>query len=230
MDGIHDFGGKHGFGEVATTDSLVGFAERWHGSVFTMVNSLGPAGVVHNTDHFRHAVERIDPVSYLTDGYYGRWLGGAETLLVEAGIISQQQLTDRALSLGAHETDRIAARPQSVGQPLQRDPTLLPPPTAQREQPQPPLFAMGDCVLTRMAPVAGHTRLPAYVRGRLGTIVALHGAWVYPDTNAHDQGEQPQHLYTVCFDAQELWAAEATAGLEVCVDLFEPYLNLVEEA
>ena len=236
MDGIHDLGGKEGFGSVDPDDPIQGFSQRWHGSVFTMINSLAAAGVMHNSDHFRHAVERIDPVSYLDDGYYGRWLGAAENLLVEGGILEQQQITDRAVAYGAHGDERVAARPrQDAGsdQSGHDADTLMPASepqlTALRKPAGAAKFSLGDCVLTRMSSVPGHTRLPAYARGRLGTVVALHGAWVFPDTNAHGQGEQPQHLYTLCFDAQELWG-EGADNLEVCLDLFEPYLHLVEEA
>ena len=55
----------------------------------------------------------------------------------------------------------------------------------------------------------GHTRLPRYVRGRRGTIERDHGAHVFPDSNAHFQGENPQYLYTVRFAARELWGEAA---------------------
>ena len=92
MDGIHDLGGKQGFGPVTEDPTPAGFDERWHAAVFAMVNSLGFAGITRNTDHFRHAVERIDPRNYLNDGYYGRWLGAVETLLTEGGPISAEAL------------------------------------------------------------------------------------------------------------------------------------------
>ncbi|XOV84716.1 MAG: nitrile hydratase subunit beta [bacterium] len=233
MDGIHDLGGKHGFGVVAPDDLSPGFAERWHGSVFAMINSLAASGVMRNTDHFRHAIERIDPVSYLEDGYYGRWLGAAETLLVEAGVLDQQQITERAMTLGAQGSERIAARPQAVVQRAQRahqqqhPGSGSQPATAERVSSRQAKFSVGDRVRTTLTPVPGHTRLPAYARGRLGTVVAVHGCWVYPDSNAHHQGEAPQHLYTLCFDARTLWGAGAD-NLEVCLDLFEPYLHPVE--
>lgn len=237
MDGIHDLGGKEGFGGVDPNDPLPGFSQRWHGSVFTMINSLAAAGVMHNSDHFRHAVERIDPISYLDDGYYGRWLGAAENLLVEGGVLEQQQITDRAAALGAQGNERVAARPMHDADFAQieqidndaRSPAPESLPTAERKSLAPAQFSVGDCVLTRMTSVPGHTRLPAYARGRLGTVVAVHGSWVYPDTNAHGRGEQPQHLYTICFNGQELWG-EGADEVEVCLDLFEPYLHLVEEA
>ncbi|MCR9260528.1 MAG: nitrile hydratase subunit beta [Pseudomonadaceae bacterium] len=236
MDGIHDLGGKQGFGAVDPEDPLQGFSQRWHGSVFTMINSLAAAGVMHNSDHFRHAVERIDPISYLDDGYYGRWLGAAENLLVEGGILEQQEITDRAVAYGAKGDERVAARPQQGADSdlSSRDAdrilrTSATPLTAERNPVAAAKYSIGDVLLTRMSSVPGHTRLPAYARGRLGTVVAVHGAWVFPDTNAHGKGEQPQHLYTLCFDAQELWG-EGAENLEVFLDLFEPYLHRVEEA
>ena len=69
-----------------------------------------------------------------------------------------------------------------------------------------------------------HTRLPRYCRGKAGTIAAVHGAHVYPDANARDEGESPQWLYTVRFAARELWGPDTTAAA-VYVDCFEPYLE-----
>ena len=43
----------------------------------------------------------------------------------------------------------------------------------------------------------------------LGTIERVHGAHVFADTHAQGLGEQPQWLYTVVFDGQELWGADA---------------------
>ena len=77
MDGIHDLGGKRGFGHIKLEADLRPFPERWHGAVFTMINTLAASGITQNIDQFRHAVERIDPACYLTHGYYGRWLGAA---------------------------------------------------------------------------------------------------------------------------------------------------------
>ncbi len=227
MDSIHDLGGKDGFGAIEISSGTVGFAERWHGAVFTIINTLFYSGVAKNPDHFRHAIERIDPISYLNDGYYGRWLGCAETLLVEAGKLTQAQLTARAIALGAHENARVAARPFVSS--AQANHFSDPPPaersaTAQRPSDTQPLFELGQFVYTRHAPSSGHTRLPAYARGTRGEIVAYHGAWVYPDTNAHGDGEQPQHLYTVAFAAADLWGESGDENLEVCLDLFEPYL------
>ena len=117
MDGIHDLGGKQGFGHVELDASskegrhIHGFNERWHAAVFTIINSLFANGAAANTDHFRHSVERIDPINYLSDGYYGRWLGGAETMLVEAGLLTQDEVNNRVLNRGYELREPVAARP-----------------------------------------------------------------------------------------------------------------------
>ncbi len=86
-------------------------------------------------------------------------------------------------------------------------------------------YHVGDRVRTRNRGTRGHTRLPAYARGRCGVVVLLHDGWVFPDTNAHGRGENPQHLYTVAFEGGELWGDEAEPGVVVHLDLFEPYLE-----
>jgi nitrile hydratase subunit beta len=221
VDGIHDLGGKQGFGPVEVEPDEPVFHERWEARVFAIVQS-GAAGAIRNTDQFRHAIERIDPVAYLTHGYYGRWLGGVENLLVEAGVMVRAELDARVSAIGGDPGAPVAARPSAhpdvIGYaPAARD--------SRRDPGAPPRFAVGDVVRTRPAPVSGHTRLPAYARGRCGTVTALHGGWVFPDTNAHGRGEHPRHLYTVAFDGAELWGAATEANLRVHLDLFEPYLE-----
>lgn len=82
MDGIHDLGGRHGFGSLRARDEGV-FHDDWERRVFAMASLVLGQGCF-NTDEFRHAIERVDPVAYLADGYFGRWLGGVELLVREA--------------------------------------------------------------------------------------------------------------------------------------------------
>ena len=70
----------------------------------------------------------------------------------------------------------------------------------------------------------GPTRLH---QGPAGPVVdRIHGAHVFPDSNAHFRGESPQHLYSVRFSARELWGETAAARDAVYVDLWEDYLEL----
>jgi Nitrile hydratase beta subunit, C-terminal len=68
---------------------------------------------------------------------------------------------------------------------------------------------------------------PRYARGHVGVVERLHGAHIFPDSAAAGKGEDPQWLYTVRFDAQELWGADAEPNLKVSIEAFEPYLEHV---
>jgi nitrile hydratase subunit beta len=223
MDGIHDLGGKHGFGSVLQETDEPAFHARWEAAVFAMSRAGAQSGAWNNSDRFRHAVERIDPLAYLAHTYYGRWLGGIETMMVEAGLIATAEITDRAVQMGASRDDLIAARPAAVPQPLAEVGQQA---TAAREIHGTAKFSVDDLILTSAEVKAGHTRLPAYARGKCGRIYKCHDAWVYPDTNAHGQGENPCFLYTVEFTATELWGENTDAAVRVYLDLFEPYLTL----
>jgi len=221
MDSIHDLGGRQGFGAVEIEIDEPVFHSHWEAAVFTMTRTAQASGALQNTDQFRHAIERIDPIAYLSHGYYGRWLGGLENLFTEAGTITTRELNQRVVSRGGNLADRVAARPDPDFAPFD-----LPEQTgAARAVDAVPRFEVGQRVRTRPATTTGHTRLPAYARNRQGTIQALHGGWVLPDTNAHGKGEHPQHLYTVGFSGAELWGDEAEPELRVHLDLFESYLE-----
>jgi len=71
-------------------------------------------------------------------------------------------------------------------------------------------FKLGQRVRALNLNPEGHTRLPRYARGKEGTITRQHGVFVFPDTNAHFRGEQPQHLYSVRFTVRELWGPSAS--------------------
>lgn len=90
---------------------------------------------------------------------------------------------------------------------------------------QPPRFAVGDRVQTHNVNIPGHTRLPRYARSRCGTVHRVHGGFPTPETMAHDQGPQPQYVYSVRFEARELWGPEARSGDAVYADMWESYLE-----
>lgn len=88
-----------------------------------------------------------------------------------------------------------------------------------------PRFRRGERVVARNINPATHTRVPRYLRGRVGTIERCHGVFIFPDAHAHDGTKEPQQLYSVRFEAAELWGPDAPVATDaVYVDLFEPYL------
>ena len=217
MDGIHDMGGQYGWGSVAVDPDEAVFAEPWEGKAFALgAMSAGLSGT--NLDAFRHALERLHPLDYLSDGYYGRWLACAELLLVDSGVLPPGAVEARARNIVgetvAEPGDVELKKPQyergGAGSLRQID-------TAHS-------FAVGDRIRARDLHRAGHHRMPAYVRGRCGVVTALRPAAVLPDATAHFTGEEPQHVYTVTFTSTELWGPDAEAST-LNIDLFESYME-----
>src|SRR5258705_10997722 len=95
MDGIHDMGGRQGFGPVRYTLNATAFHARWEvraNSLYAHAVRLG----IFNMDEYRHAIERMDPRHYLTASYYERSLTSLATLLVEKGVVTREELERRA--------------------------------------------------------------------------------------------------------------------------------------
>ena len=205
MDGVHDMGGMHGFGPVRPELNEPVFHARWEGTVRAIASNT--FGRYIHLDEFRRTIERMPAEEYLRLSYYEKWLHAIQTLLLEKGVITNEELvTGHALSK--------APQPQAQ-QPV-------PPPLHARLKP-------GDRVVTRVTHPNGHTRLPRYARGKHGVVRTVKGPFLLPDANAHNKPPDWQACYAVEFSARELWGPDSTAGDLVCVDLWESYLDLEEE-
>lgn len=98
MSGIHDLGGMHGLGPIRPEADEPVFHEGWERRMFgLMVATFG--GGQYNVDEFRHAIERMDPAHYLESSYYEHWLSAVETLLVEKGVLTRDELAARKAEL-----------------------------------------------------------------------------------------------------------------------------------
>ncbi|MGE3268938.1 MAG: nitrile hydratase subunit beta [Chloroflexota bacterium] len=221
MNGAHDMGGMHGFGPVVREENEPVFHEDWEKTVFMLSRATRVQGII-NIDESRHGIERMPPAEYLAASYYERWLSSLERVLVEKGVITQQELDARTALLREQPDAPLPHRenPEIIA--------LLTAPSSARDQYQregpAPQFAEGDAVLTLNEHPVGHTRLPRYVRGKRGTIHAVRGSFVFPDTHAHGLGEQPQPMYTVMFEGAELWGPSSEPRERVYIDLWESYL------
>ncbi len=217
MDGLHDMGGKQGWGTVAVDPDEPVFATEWEGRAFAMgAMSGGLSGT--NLDAFRHALERLHPMEYLIDGYYGRWLACAELLLVDSGIIPAGAVEARAQKLLGNDVDEPTEAVENKPQYERGGGGSL------RQIDAAPGFAVGDKVRARDMHVSGHTRMPSYIRGRDGVVSAIRPAAVLPDATAHFTGEDAQHVYTVDFDSTTLWGPDAEPAT-LKIDLFESYME-----
>ena len=219
MNGVHDMGGQHGFGPVTPEPDEPVFHADWERRAFALTLAMGATGT-WNLDGARFARESLPPVTYLSSTYYEIWFGALERQLEEHGLVSAEERdAGRALeparavarTLGAEDVPATLGR----GGPTARDAT------------RPARFAVGDRVRARNLNPPTHIRLPRYVRGHVGTVELVHAPHVFPDTHAHGLGEQPEWLYTVRFDARELWGPGADPTVRVSTDAFEPYLEPV---
>jgi nitrile hydratase beta subunit len=217
MNGAHDMGGAHGFGPVEPKPNEPAFHAQWERRAFGITLAMGATGE-WNIDMSRSARENRSPGDYLTKSYYELWLAGLEALLAERRLVSPEELAaGRALNdakpvkriLAAQDVDRVLSRGTAVA----------------REPKTPARFKEGDRVRARNTHPHGHTRLPRYVRGHVGTIERVRGCHVFPDSNASGLGEDPRWLYSVRFEGRELWGPDADPKLEVSIDAWEPYLE-----
>jgi nitrile hydratase subunit beta len=201
-----DLGGQDVPGPIIQEPEGEYFHALWEPRVMAMVVAMGPTGM-SNIDMNRAARETLP--NYRELSYYEIWLAALEKLALQQGVLGDTPPPPKQV-----------LRAESAVATIKKGFSASRPATA------PARFSIGDRVRTAAAPPDHHTRLPAYARGKLGTIEHVHGAHIFPDTNARALGESPQWLYTVTFDAQELWGERARAQHSiVSVDAFEPYLE-----
>jgi nitrile hydratase subunit beta len=220
MNGGHDLGGMHGLGPIAPepeADEPVFHAE-WEKRVFALTLAAGALGQ-WSIDMGRHARERQHPADYLRHSYYENWLAGLEKLVTERGLVSAEELAAGAAAAPPAEALRARVlKAEKVGPAMARGGPV------EVAIDAPPRFAIGDRVRARNRHPSGHTREPRYVRGRTGVIHEHYGAHVFPDLSAEGEREG-RHLYSVRFEAAELWGEAAAPTGAVYVDLWEDYLE-----
>ncbi len=217
MNGGQDLGGTHGHGPVQPEPNEPVFHGEWEKRAFALTLAMGMPGG-WNLDMSRFARENRKPNEYLDMTYYQIWLAGLETLMKERGLLAEDEI-EAGRSLHPPKQVPRVLKPEDVAKTLHRGgPT-------ERDTNTKPAFEVGDRVRAKNINPVTHTRLPRYVRGRVGTIERVLGCHVFPDSNALGKGEDPKWLYTVRFDGGELWGDQADPTTQVSVDAWEPYLE-----
>ena len=215
MNTIHDMGGMDGFGAIEPEENEPVFHHRWEGRVFALTRAVGRWGRGRNWPGFRFTLESIPPGEYLRMSYYERWFHMMTSRLLGSGLITDTELETGYADPGAATPETLpASRSGSLGFGL-------------LELAVPARFSPGDRVRARNLHPRGHTRQPRYVRGRVGQIAEDFGVYALQDSDAagHQPGDRPQHVYSVRFEARELWGDRAAVGDSVYVDLWEDYLE-----
>jgi nitrile hydratase len=217
MNGIHDMGGMQDMGPVRYEKDEPVFHAAWEGRVYGINASLRTMGK-WNLDAWRYQIELLPPADYLRMTYYERWLRINEQLVVKHGLVTPRELAAGTPDPGSAKvtpalTAAVAAHHLGRSIPSSHDPKV------------PPHFNVGERVRARNMNPTGHTRLPRYARGKVGTVARDHGVYTFPDTNANFQGEKRQHVYSVRFPARELWGEQASPRDSVHLDMWDDYLE-----
>ncbi|WP_026617710.1 nitrile hydratase subunit beta [Ensifer aridi] len=219
MNGPHDLGGQHGLGPIAPEKDEPYFHAEWEKRALGITLSCGAFGA-WTLDESRHARESLPPPIYLSASYYEIWVRALETLLKRHGFITQAELDTGHMLEKGREPKRVLKAEMVAG-------VLATGGPCDRPVDRPPRFAVGQTVRTKNFNPKTHTRLPRYARAKVGVVEAVQGSFVFPDDNAHGKGENPQWLYTVVFDAGEIWGEGADPTLTVSIDAWESYLERV---
>jgi len=204
MDGLHDLGGRQGFGAIQYQFGGPVYHSQWSARVHAL-SSLARKLHIFNMDEYRHAIERMAPRHYIGASYYERVLTGTATLCVEKGLVSASELERLA---GGEFPMALALGPGRLNRSLPRH------------------FEIGDVLRVRSEHVAGHVRIPGYVLGKTGVVVGRSPPSPFPDASAHAMEAPAEPTCQVRFAASELWPGDYESA-DVYVDLFESYLEPV---
>ena len=218
MDGMHDLGGRQGFGPIEVDESEEPFHHPWEGRAWAIVRGCRIPG--STIDWWRHVRELIDPVDYLTRPYFDSWAQTHTAALIDSGLLTLDEI----------RSGKSATPPLPDARPQRAEDVRVAHGRAARFDRQinaAPHFAAGDAIVTRRMGDVGHCRLPAYAQGRPGRIHAHHGAHVFADASAQGD-ERAEHIYSVVFEAADLWPEAARSPERrdrVFLDLWESYLE-----
>jgi len=222
MSGVHDMGGNEDYGQIVFSEKEAKgeydpFPESSsRGWSIVMAATLG---VDSPEGRFRLARECIPQDLYLERPYADQWVSIALALMIDGGSLTSEEIEHGKISgvyegeppLSAEDVSEVYSEPYRSDRPL--DARVL--------------FAAGDAVKAKLIDHDGHTRMPGYVRGHSGEIHRYLGAHIFQDASAHFHGEHPVHLYSVRFEAADLWPESKESKDAVFVDLWEAHLEPV---
>ncbi len=218
MDGIHDLGGRHGFGKIDVNEGETQFHAPYEARVRCMVHVLTQAPD-WSVDWFRHCRELISPTDYLTRPYFDQWAQTYGAMLINSGWATVDEVcTGKAVN-------KVDGLPSVVTE-AQARAMVLKEKRFDAEVDAKPVYQHTDEVRTITEVPNGHTRLPQYARGKVGRVIDHHGAHIFADAMAVNE-KRYEHLYTVEFSLSTLWPEASSTTDSVTLDLWESHLERV---
>jgi nitrile hydratase beta subunit len=213
MNGAHDMGGMQDMGPIAPEKNQAVFHADWERRAFALFNATDVQWPYRRTQ-----IELIPPADYLRMSYYDKWLAALVPILTKTGMASAAEIESGKVLDGVNTKWHVVTVAEVAT-------WILPVPATGEKTTAPIKFHVAQRVRARNLNPVGHTRLPRYVRGKLGTIERDGGIEELQDTDTQGLGDKQQHVYTVRFTAQELWGEQASPHDSVYADLWEGYLE-----
>ena len=214
MNGVHDMGGMQDMGAVRREKDEPVFHAPWERRMFALFNALDLEWPV-----LRSQIELIPPADYLRMSDYEKWLTASSALLTIAGMVKQAEIeSGQAIGEPSKKWHVLSAAEVATWIVPGADASAKPAAATAR-------FQAGQRVRAKNINPVGHTRLPRYARGKIGSIERDSGVDVFPDAVAQGLDKKPQHVYSVRFEARELWGNQANVRDSVYADLWEDYLE-----
>lgn len=131
--------------------------------------------------------------------YFDKWTVATTSLLEKVGLASQPELNSGQKLLDVSVDDRRPIEAAALVEAMKKGVQL-----SFADDTSTPKFISGQSVRVRNLCQKGHTRMPRYLRGVIGTVAGDAGVFQVADTVAAGRGKEPQHCYTVAFAARQL--------------------------
>jgi nitrile hydratase len=201
MDGMHDLGGRQGFGRVRYTLKAQTFHEPL-GEARQRAVLLAVRLGIFNMDEYRHAIERMEPRHYLPASYYERSLTSLARSASRKASFTKESSSARRQ---ARSRSRCRSAPAAATWPTRE--------ASSRRR----------CAC---APTSSRARAHAgYIRGKTGVVVErVAGLSVPRRARPWRRRRGRADLRRSRFNAEELWPNSADKA-QVHVGVFESYLD-----
>lgn len=201
----HDLGGRQDLEEIVVTDRPLCYWEYSIHALLVLLAQHTPFPLL-TTDELRRGVENLEPKAYSTWEYYEKWSASMAQILLERGVITQDELDQELLG----------------------NSSVTPPVSDRNGEPS---FQVGDVVQvksedTRVRWRKPHLRCPGYVFNCVGVIEKYIGSFDDPFLLAFRGHGPQQHLYCVSFYLKDLWpeGCNESSNDKVTLDVYEGWL------
>lgn len=99
MARVHDRGGRPIAGPINRSEHELSWWEKRTDALLRLMWS--PERRIIRVDEMRRAIESMEPEEYEKAGYYERWLFALETLLIEKGVLTREEIERKVKELDA---------------------------------------------------------------------------------------------------------------------------------